>query len=150
MRAIVGTRAALNPVYKAAGIVEIQPAINTNTNGVIALTDILMEWRRTGRLQSFRGIPLIELPQVFRRTADNFDEPLIDGSRVLVIGDNAGEVVLYGDVETQEYTDFTTEPPDYVLSMWRGYGMIVDMLENIGVIQVTDGGPFANAPYRVP
>jgi hypothetical protein len=146
VRAIVGSRAALLPIYKMGGIVEITPTVNTNTNGVIGLQEILLEWRRTGRLAQFRGIPLIEIPQIFRRTTDHYDQPLVDMTRVLVIGDNAGEVVLYGGTETQESTDLTTEPGDYVLAMWRQYGMIVDQVENIGVIKVADA---PNVPYSV-
>lgn len=146
VRAIVGSRAALLPIYKMGGIVEITPTVNTNTNGVIGLQEILLEWRRTGRLAQFRGIPLIELPQVFRRTYNNYDTPLVDMSRVLVIGDNAGEIVLYGGTDSQESTDLTTEPGDYVLAMWRQYGMIVDQVENIGVIKVSSA---PNVPYSV-
>ncbi len=146
VRAIVGSRAALLPIYKMGGVVEILPTNSQNTNGVIPLYDILSEWRRTGRLAQFRGIPLIEIPQIFRRTYNNYDTPLVDMTRVLVIGDNAGEIVLYGGTETQESTDLTTEPGDYVLAMWRQYGMIVDMVENIGVIKVADA---PNVPYSV-
>lgn len=146
VRAIVGSRAALLPIYKLGGIVEITPAVNTNTNGVIPLQDILLEWRRTGRLAQYRGIPLIEIPQIFRRTVEQYDTPLIDMTRVIVIGDNAGEIALYGGTETQESTDFSTEPGDYVFAMWRAYGMIVDMVENIGVIKVTDA---PTVPYSV-
>lgn len=146
VRAIVGTRAALLPIYRTGGIVEVQPSFSQNTNGVIGLQEILTEWRRTGRLASFRGIPLVELPQVFKRDANGFDVPLIDTSRVLVIGDNAGEIVLYGGVESQEHTDTSIEPPHYTLAIWRAYGLIVDAMENIGVIKV-NGEP--NTPYAI-
>lgn len=146
VRAIVGSRAALLPIYKFGGITEYTPAVTTNTNGVIALPEILLEWRKTGKLSQFRGIPLIEIPQIFRRTYTNFDTPLIDMSRVLVVGEDAGEVVLYGGTETQESTDLTTEPGDYVLALWRQYGMILDNIQNIGVIKVA-GTP--NVPYSV-
>lgn len=136
VKAIVGPRAALLPIYKNNGVVEYAPH-SPNTNGIIGLPDILMEWKNTGRLASFRGIPLIELPQIYQRSSNNYDKPLIDQSRVVVVGDNAGEVVLYGGVETQESTDLTTEPGDYVLAMWRSYGLILDQIENVGVIKVT-------------
>lgn len=147
VRAIVGSRPALLPIYKNNGVLEYAPH-SPNTNGIVALPEILMEWKKTGRLASFRGIPLIELPQIYQRSSNNYDKPLIDQSRVLVVGDNAGEVVLYGGVETQESTDLTTEPGDYVLAMWRSYGLILDNLENIGVIKVTPPD-YVNLPYSV-
>lgn len=147
VRAIVGTRSALLPVYKANGIVEVtDPARAANVNGLIGLPDILMEWKNTGRLATFRGIPIVELPQVFGRGYNNYDTPLIDTSRVLVIGQNAGEVVLYGGVETQESYDLTTEPGDYVLAMWRSYGLILTDLDQVGVIKV-NGAP--TTPYHI-
>lgn len=148
IRAIVGSRAALLPIYKYGGITEFTPAITTNTNGVIAIPEILLEWRKTGRLAQFRGIPLIEIPQVFKRTynGNGFDQPLVDTSRIVVVGEGAGEIVLYGGTETQESTDLTTEPGDYVLAMWRQYGLILDELQNIGVIKVSSA---PNVPYSI-
>lgn len=148
IRAIVASHSALLPIYKTNGVVE-HTVTGGSTPTALAIPEILLEWKKTGRLTTFRGIPLIELPQIYKRTADGFDTPLIDQSRVLVIGDNAGEVILYGGVETQESTDLTTEPGDYVLAMWRGYGMILDMLENIGVIKVSNSMVMQTAPYAI-
>lgn len=145
VRAIVGSHAAFLPIYRSNGVIE-HTVSGGSTPTAIPVPEILLEWKRTGRLSTFRGIPLIELPQIYKRTADGFDTPLIDHSKLLVIGDNAGEVVLYGGVETQESTDLTTEPGDYVLAMWRGFGMILDALENIGVIKVNS---VPNTPYAI-
>lgn len=138
VRSIIGTRKALMPIYKFAGLVE-----HTLTGGtapanteLVAIMSILEEWRRTGRVSSFRGIPLIELPQIYERTADNFDKKLIPEDLVLVIGDRAGEIITYGGIESQEYTDMSIEPPEYAFSMWRAWGMIVDEPKRIGVIKI--------------
>lgn len=147
VRAIVGFRSALLPLYAAGGIIEVTPSVGQNTNGIVALTDILMEWRRTGRLATYRGIPIVELPTLWRRTYDAFDRQLIDHSRVLVVGDQAGEVITYGEPETQESWDYTTEPADYILAMWQGYGLVIDMIENLGVIKV--GAVDEIAPYAI-
>ncbi len=145
-RAIVGTHSALMPLYKQAGIIEYDPVVAQNSNGVITVPEIIAEWRKTGRIASFRGIPIVELPQVFRRTSTEFDKPLVDMSRVVVVGENAGEVVLYGGVNTQEYSDMRYVPGRYQLTLWRKYGMMIDMVENIGVIKV-NGTPYT--PYSV-
>lgn len=140
IRAIVGTRNALLPVYKFAGLYEQVKMISSPTTdsspNVIAIPSILEEWRRTGRITSFRGAPLIELPQVYKRTYDAYDQKLIDDTKILVIGDNAGEAILYGGTEFQDNTERQTEPPEYTMAMWRGFGCIIDHPERVGVIKI--------------
>jgi hypothetical protein len=138
VRSIIGTRKALLPIYKFAGLFEhtlTGGSAPTNTE-LVVVQNIFEEWRRSGKVSSFRGIPLIELPQIYERTIDNYDKKLLREDLILVIGDQAGEIITYGGIETQEHTDTSTEPPEYSLAMWRGWGMIVDEPERIGVIQI--------------
>jgi hypothetical protein len=139
VRAIIGTRAVLMPIYKFNGIFEHKTLADSTTSdpNAFAVNSILEQWKRTGRLTDFRGIPLIELPQIYKRTADGYNTPLLPADQIQVIGDNAGEIILYGGVSTQEYTDDKTEPPEFAMSMWRGFGMVVDQPENIGIIKIT-------------
>ena len=37
--------------------------------------------------------------------------------------------------EYQDYTDPTTQPANYVLHGWQAYGMIIDDVEQIGIIK---------------
>lgn len=139
VKAIVGTRKALQPIYKFAGLVEIPTLSNGSTSAnpnLIPIMGILEQWRRTGRVTEFRGIPLVELPQVYERSQANFNKPLISDSQIQVIGDNAGEVVLYGGVEFQEHFDTRVEPADYSLAAWRSWAMIIDQPENIALIKL--------------
>jgi hypothetical protein len=138
VRSITGTRKALMPIYKFAGIIEhaVGGSVDPTRVGFETVDTIIEEWRRTGRITSYMGIPLVELPQVFEHSADNYWKKLIAEDQIMVIGDKAGEIITYGGVETQEYTDFSTEPAEYSLAMWRGWGMIVDMPENIGIIKI--------------
>lgn len=148
IRAIVGSRRALLPVYKFAGVFEVT-ATSPNVNGVITAPSILEEWRRTGRVRTYKGAPLIELPQIFQRQMGaNYDTKLIDDSHVIVVGDNAGEAILYGGTESQDSTDLRTEPPEYQLALWRGFGMIVDRPEQIGVMKVATTNP-TSLTYQV-
>lgn len=135
IKAIVGTRRSLLPVYAFAGFTE-----RTGTGATAALPipidSIVEEWRRTGRVTSFRGAPLIELPQVYKRGPGNtYDQRLVAEDRILVIGDNAGEIITYGGTEFQDHTDFSTEPADYVMALWRSFGLMIDAPENIGYIK---------------
>ena len=67
----------------------------------------------------------------------NFKEKLIPDNKIILVGANAGEILMYGGVEYQDYTDMTIQPADYILNAWMSYGMIVDAPENIGVINLT-------------
>lgn len=139
VRAIVGTRAVLLPIYKFAGIHQFLTLDNSTTSNPTAfgIQSILEEWKRTGRVSSFRGIPLIELPQIYKNTTDGFMTPLLPADEIHVIGDNAGEIILYGATQSQEHVDTNTEPPEYSLAMWRGYGMVIDRPESVGIIKIT-------------
>lgn len=138
IRSIVGTRKALLKLYEFAGVKEhvITGGTAPTNVQVIPIQNPLDEWSRSNRVTSFRGIPVVELPQVFERSADNYTKKLIPDNLVLVIGDNAGEIILYGDFETQEHVDTGVEPAQYSLSTWVGYGMMVDFPEHIGVIEI--------------
>lgn len=138
VRAIVGTRSVLMPIYKFNGIFEHLTNSDSSTANPtwVGVQSILEEWKRTGRLTSFRGIPLIELPQIFKRTHDGFSTPLLPANEIHVIGDNAGEIITYGGTETQEHISTETEPPEYSLAMWRGFGMVIDQPENVGIIKI--------------
>lgn len=137
VKAIVGTRRSLLPVYEMAGFTE-RTGTGATAATVVPVDSIVEEWRRTGRVASFRGAPLIELPQVWKKEAGNYETRLVPEDRILVIGENAGEIILYGETEFQDHTDFSTEPADYVMAMWRSFGMIVDRPENIGYIKVAE------------
>lgn len=146
VRGIYGTQAALRPIYNFAGLVERTAQSGTPpTLQFIPVNPILEEWARTGRVASYKGVPIIEIPQVFAQDADGYDKPLIKEDRIYVIGDNAGEIILYGGVESQDHMDYTVEPADYVLAMWRKFGVIVDRADRIGYIKVAE----PSFPYRI-
>lgn len=135
IRAIVGTRAALLPIYQNIGIVDHTHSDGT-TKTSIGIESILSEWKRVGRVSTYKGTRIVELPQIFKNTADGYYDKLMPDNKVLIVGDDAGEFILYGDAEVQEHKDTSIEPPVYKLSTWRGYGMMVDRPENLAVIEV--------------
>jgi hypothetical protein len=141
IRAIVGTRKALLPVYKFAGLYEqvkllSNTSVDSNPN-VIPIDSILEQWRNSLRITSFRGIPLVELPQIFKRTFDGFDTKLVREDLIEVIGDSAGEAILYGGVDFYDHTDTRTEPPSYAMAASRSFGCIIDYPERVGIIKIT-------------
>ena len=138
VKAIVGTRKALLPIYKFAGVKEFVASGGTapSNSTILPIQEYLNQWALTGRVTSWRGIQLIELPQIYQREIGNYETKLIDEKKIEVIGEDAGEIILYGGIESQEHTDTSIEPPDYSLAIWRGYGMMVDAPKNIGIIRL--------------
>lgn len=141
-RAIIGSRRALLPIYKFAQYREF--ALNaTNVDGVAFKTTAFDEFTNTRRVSSFYGVPLVELPQVYRNRLNagantglrDPDQRMIPTDRVLLVGDNAGEIGLMGGTEYQDYTDPTTQPPNYVLHCWQAYGIVVSDVEQLTVIK---------------
>lgn len=139
VKAIVGTRKALLPIYKFAGIREwtVSGGSSPTNTTPFVIQEYFNQWALTGRVTSWRGIPLLELPQVYERTIANYDRKLIDEKKIELIGDNAGEIILYGGIESQEHIETNIEPPDYSLAIWRGYGLMIDAPKNIGIIRLS-------------
>lgn len=146
VRSIVGSRTALLPMYAFAQFKEFV-LTGTGTDRGFAVTDAFNEFTNTNRVTSYRGIPVVEIPQVYRNrlgfTGANANTGLrdatnrmIDDSRVLVIGEDAGSVALMDEMKFQEYTDMSFQPANYVLHGWQAYGMIVDDPERISVIRI--------------
>lgn len=136
VQAIVGTRRALLNVYSFSGYKEYALS-GTGTDAVgLPINSRLEERRNTGRVKVYNGAPLIELPNIRKGYLPGVTRKLLDTSKVLVIGADAGMAALMGGFETQDYTDFRTQPANYVLDGWQAYSMLVDMPEMIGVIKV--------------
>jgi hypothetical protein len=141
VRSIVGSRRALLPVYAFAQYREFV-LTGTGTDRGFGITPAFDEFTRTNKVSTYKGIPLVELPQVYRNrlpanatgTLRSVEQRMIPTNKVLVIGDQAGEAVLFGSTEYADYTDPTTQPANYVLHAWQGYGMLIEDVEQIGVI----------------
>ena len=142
VKAIIGSRAALLPIYRFAQYREFA-LTGTGTDRIAFPTAALDEFLRTMRVQSYLGVPIIELPQVYRnRLAANATSGLngaanrmIPTDKIVVVGGNAGQVVLMDGFEYQDYTDPTTQPANYVLHGWQAYGLVLDDVEQIAVIK---------------
>lgn len=137
VKAIIGTRRAVRDIYEFAGFREYAYAAGGVNNIAYPVNPFLLEYLNTNRVSVYKGVPIIELPQVFRNRLPNLREALIPEDKILVIGADAGEILMYGDITYQDYTDMTVQPADYVLHGWMQYGLVVDMPENIGVIKLT-------------
>jgi hypothetical protein len=79
---------------------------------------------RTGWIGSYYGAPVVTLQQSWDYP-DTWNK-MINKSEVLVIGNEVGEFITYGDVQTKQWTDPKPTPPDWNLEFYQAFGLIID------------------------
>lgn len=132
VRAIFGSRRALYPVYGFSTSVPVVTV--TGQSGTAIPTDRFNEFYNTNKVTSYKGIPMIELSQVFAGRLPDVNEKLIRTDTIVVVGDNAGEIALMGGFEYQDYTDMRTQPAEYILHGWQQYAMTITNPDRIAVV----------------
>jgi hypothetical protein len=87
---------------------------------------------RTGMLGRYYGAPLIALDQIW----DNPDDynSLLPTDKILVIGENVGDFITYGEVKQKQWSDMNPTPPQWMLEIYQQFGMIIDNAQGIYVI----------------
>lgn len=125
VKAVVGTRAALAPITKFG-------AFYNDGTTFAAVPENLKEIMATGWLGKYYGAPIIALDQVYDNPMDY--NALIPTDKVLVIGQNVGEFITYGEVRTKEWTDMNPTPPQWYLELYQQFGMIIDRADGIFVL----------------
>ncbi len=140
VKAIIGTRKALLPVYKFLGYREFVLS-GTGTDRAAFPTPALEEFYRTGKVSTYQGIALVELPNVRKHRLPGYQNLLLDTTKVIVVGDNPGSIALMGGFEEYDYTDMRVQPAEYVIHGSQAFSMLIDMAENIGVIKVAADTP---------
>ncbi|MGQ9642351.1 MAG: HK97-fold major capsid protein [Ignavibacterium sp.] len=128
VKAVIGTRAAMSPVTKFA-------AFWKNGSDVGYSPNLIERIMREGQLGSYYGAPLFVIDQVRNNLEDN--RALIPEDKIVVVGENVGEFVLYGDVKTKQYTDQRPTPPQWYLELYQQFGMLVWNAQGIYVIELT-------------
>ena len=133
VRAVVGRRTALAPITKFAGY--RVPVGGIESTGFVApIPSVLEEIRRTGWFGVYYGANFISLEQVYDNPFDR--NPLIKDNLVVVIGNQCGEFITYGDPKEDQWTEMSTAPPTWHLRVYQQYGMIFDAVENVGIIRL--------------
>jgi hypothetical protein len=125
-KVIVGSRAALQPVTS------FTYWHSNATTGTEMVQSMAEEVLRTGKLGSFYGVPLMVIDQVYDNPEDH--NKLIPEDKILVIGQNVGDFVLYGPSRTKEYTDPRPTPPTWNCDISPQFGFIIDNAEGIYVL----------------
>jgi hypothetical protein len=136
VRAIIGTRRSLLPLYGFASYREFLLS-DSSTRVAPYMEEVLLERYRTGKIGTYNGALIVEIPQVLEKRLPNMDRKLVRDDVVVVVGENPGSVVLFGETQTQDHIDTTKQPPDYVLHNWQEFAFMIDNPEGIHIIETS-------------
>lgn len=130
VRAVVGTRRGLGTITQFAGF-HVDPVANATWGNPDAIREIY----NTGWLGSWYGANIVALDQVW----DNLDTyvPQIPNRYVIVIGNNVGEFITYGEPKWKQWEHMDPTPPDWLVEVYQQFGLIIDNAMGIYVIDVT-------------
>lgn len=124
-KVIVGSRAAVTPITKFGAFW----SDGTNTEMSQTAAD---EIRARGALGRYYGVPIKAIEQVWDNPEDY--NTLIPTDKILVVGENVGEFITYGDVRTKQWSDMNPTPPQWMLELYQQFGMIIDNAMGIHVL----------------
>jgi hypothetical protein len=126
VKAVIGTRAAMTPITKFGAF------WNDGGSQWAGIDSQLQEVLQRGMLGRYYGAPLIAIDQIY----DNLESysPLLPTDKILVIGENVGEFITYGDVKTKQYDDPRPTPPQWFLELYQQFGMLIWNAQGIYVI----------------
>jgi hypothetical protein len=130
VKAIVGVRSALTPITKFGAFW----GPGGGWPDLWANQDAMKEVMQTGWLGTYFGAPIVALNQVYN---DPFNyTPLLPVDKVLVIGQKAGEFILYGPERSKEWVDMEPTPPYWHLDIYQQFGIMLSNAIGVGVLKV--------------
>jgi hypothetical protein len=116
VKAVVGTRAAMAPITKFGAF------WSDGTN--VAWSDpAVEEIRQRGLLGRYYGAQLIVLDQIYDNPVDN--AAMLPDDKILVLGENIGEFITYGDVKTKQYSDMRLTPPQWFVELYQQFALMI-------------------------
>jgi hypothetical protein len=125
VKAVVGTRAAMTPITKFGGFW-------TDGTNVTEIPSSIEEIKQSGRLGKYYGTQLISIDQIYNNPADNV--ALLPSDKILVLGENIGEFITFGDVKTKQYSDMRPTPPQWFLELWQQYSLLIWNAQGLHVL----------------
>jgi hypothetical protein len=129
VRMVVSTRHNLTPVTTFGASWS-----DGTADPYLIVADNIKEIMATGWLGRYYGAPLLGLNQVYDNPEDY--NAMLPTDKVLVIGQNVGDFITYGDVKSQQYDDMKVVPPQWTLSLYQQFGLLVTNAKGIFVIKV--------------
>lgn len=127
VKIVVGSRAAMTPITKFAGFW----SDGTNTTEVPSVVEEIM---KTGKVGTYYGAKLLVLDQIYDNPEDY--KKMIPEDKILVIGENVGEFITYGEPRWKQWVDQDPTPPMWKLETYQQFGMLIDNAQGIYVIKV--------------
>ncbi len=126
VKAVVGIRSLMTPISKFG-------AFWDDGNSTVAeVPSQLEEVMSKGFLGRYYGAPLIMLNQIWDNPEDY--NTMLPTDKILVIGEDAGEFITYGDEKNKEWVDMNPTPPQWMLEIYQQFGLIIDKAQGIYVI----------------
>lgn len=130
VKAVVGTRLALAPITQFAGFHVDPVAVSTWGN-----EDAIREIYNTGWLGSWYGANIVAMDQIWNDPLNY--QSLIPNNKVVVIGENVGEFILYGEPRWKSWEHMDPTPPDWLIEVYQQFGLCVTNAQGIYVIDIT-------------
>lgn len=127
VKAVVGSRAAMTPITQFAGFW-------TDGTNVVGSQSIVDQILTTGKLGNWYGAKLITIDQIY--DAPDTYQKLIPEDKILVIGENVGEFITYGEPKWRQWVNNEPTPPMWSIETYQQFGMIVDNAQGIYVLKV--------------
>lgn len=124
-KAIVGSRAAVTPITKFGAFWTDGTTVGYDPNDIAQI-------RQTGWLGKYYGVPIKAVDQIYDNPEDY--NALIPTDKILIIGENVGDFITYGDVKTKQWSDMAVTPPQWLLEIYQQFGMIIDNAGGIFVL----------------
>jgi hypothetical protein len=124
-KVIVGSRAAVTPITKFG-------AFWTDGTNVGYDPQDMQTIRQSGWLGKYYGVPVLAVDQI----RDNPEDwtALIPTDKVLIIGENVGEFILFGDVKGRMWDDMNPTPPQTMIEIYQQFGLMLDNAQGIYVL----------------
>lgn len=126
VKAVIGTRAAMTPITKFGAF------WNDGGTQWTASDPAIEEIRQTGMLGKYYGAPLLVIDQIYDNLRDY--NKLIPENKILVIGENVGEFITYGDLKFKAYDDPRPTPPYMFMEYYQQFGFMIWNAQGIYVI----------------
>lgn len=141
VRSIIGTEAALAPLSTFGQYRLISGSLSDNY--------VTLDGRPEGTIgnyspfggnygvESYRGVSnIVRIKQIFDKTVYP-NRPLLPNDYVLVIGEDVGEFMTYGDPGVKEFIDNRPTPPYWNYETWVQFGMMIWNAQGVVKIKVT-------------
>lgn len=128
---VIGSKEAMTPTTLYSSFWQS----NEGTKVAHTADELIMRVFESGWLGKYYGVPHVAIPQVW----DNIEDfnTMVPTNIVLVIGEDAGEFITYGDVKTKQWSDMAPTPPQWMLEIYQQFGLIIDNARGIFIIEIT-------------